>query len=108
MAEDNAPRSVADALAEVTRRQGEEESRHQAELTEVDQEVESLKTAMANLQQQLEALAKFREELVAKLTTPSSVRCGSRPRRCRDERQRSPTRSRPGTRICPRPSRTRR
>ncbi|MBW1879185.1 MAG: hypothetical protein JRJ84_12555, partial [Deltaproteobacteria bacterium] len=71
MAEDNAPRSVADALAEVTRRQGEEESRHQAELTEVDQEVESLKTAMANLQQQLEALAKFREELVAKLESVS-------------------------------------
>jgi hypothetical protein len=71
---------VADALAEVTRRLGEEESRHEAEMQEVDQEVESLKTAMANLQQQLEALAKFREELVAKLSSVS----GGVHKRCYD------------------------
>jgi len=80
MAEDNTPRSVAEALAEVTRRLGEEETRHQAELQEVDQEVESLRTAMANLQQQLEALAKFREELVAKLESVS----GGVHKRCYD------------------------
>jgi len=41
-------------------------------LAEVDQEVESLRTAMANLQQQLQALGKFREELVARLESVST------------------------------------
>ncbi len=66
MAEGNALRSVTDALAEVTRRQEEQSSRHSSELAEVDQELESLRTAMANLQQQIEALSKFREELLTK------------------------------------------
>lgn len=72
MADESPPRGVADALTEVSRRRGEEEARHRAELAEVDQEVESLRTAMANLQQQLEALGKFREELVARLDSVST------------------------------------
>lgn len=80
MADGSAARSVADALLEVERRQGEEVARHQAELAEVDQEVESLRTAMANLQQQLDALAKFREELSAKLESVS----GGAPQRSYD------------------------
>ena len=67
MAESTAPRSIADALAEVARRQGELTTRQTGELGEVDQEIASLRTAMSNLQQQLEALAKFRDELAAKI-----------------------------------------
>jgi len=72
MADTTAPRTIADALADVARRQGEEQARHAAELGEVDQEIASLRTAMANLQQQLEALAKFRDELAARVDTVTS------------------------------------
>jgi hypothetical protein len=67
MADITAPRSIADALAEVARRQGEEQARHAAELGEVDQEIASLRTAMTNLQQQLDALARFRDELAGRI-----------------------------------------
>lgn len=58
--------SVVTALQEVGRWRTEELARHQAELSEVDQEVSSLQAAVANLQQQLEALSRFRGELVGK------------------------------------------
>jgi len=58
--------ALADVLKEVTQWKADEETRQNAELVEVDQEVENLRSAMTNLQQQLEALAKFREELVQK------------------------------------------
>ena len=58
--------NLADALAEVLKWEADEQTRQNAELVEVDQEVQSLQTAVANLQQQLEALSKFRGELVAK------------------------------------------
>ncbi len=61
--------TLASVLDEVAKWKADEETRQNAELLEVDQEVQSLQTAVVNLQQQLEALAKFREELVAKGST---------------------------------------
>lgn len=58
--------SVAGILEDVAKWRADEETRQKAELVEVDQEISSLEQAIANLQQQLEALAKFRDELVAK------------------------------------------
>ncbi len=72
MTEASAPRSIADALSDVARRQGEDEERQRGELAEVDAEIHSLKTAMAELEQQLEALTRFREELSAKLDSVST------------------------------------
>jgi uncharacterized protein YoxC len=60
------PRSVAAALEEVAQWRSEAEERQKTELGEVDKEVENLQVAVANLQQQLEALAGFREELLGK------------------------------------------
>lgn len=60
---------VADALAQVAKWKADEESRHNTELSEVDQEVASLQTAIENLKQQLEALGRFRQELLGKLET---------------------------------------
>ena len=64
--ESGVARSVASALEEVARWRAEAEERHKAELQEVDTEVESLQQAVANLQQQLEALGRFKEELVGR------------------------------------------
>ncbi len=60
-------RSVADALAEVAQWRTDEEARHGTELAEVDQEVASLQTGIENLKQQLEALGRFRTELLGKV-----------------------------------------
>lgn len=67
MAEGFALRSVAEALGDVARWKADEESRHNTELAEVDQEVASLQTAIENLKQQLDALGRFRTELLGKL-----------------------------------------
>ena len=66
MADGSGLRSVADALGEVAQWRAEEEARHSAELAEVDQEVASLQTGIENLKQQLEALGRFRTELLGK------------------------------------------
>jgi hypothetical protein len=58
-----AAKSVNDALAEVDRWKSDEESRHKAELVEVEQEITNLENAIDNLKQQHEALLKFRDEL---------------------------------------------
>lgn len=63
MAKATAPRKVSDALQEVARWRQETDAKHRSELGEVDQEIESLRTAVANLQQQLEALRRFRDEV---------------------------------------------
>jgi len=66
MTTDAPAHTLAEALGEVAKWKADEETRQNAELVEVDQEVQSLESAVANLNQQLEALAKFREELLAK------------------------------------------
>jgi hypothetical protein len=58
-----APSTVADALAGVERWKAEEEKRHTTELSEIESEMGSLRSAMANLQQQLDALEKVRGDL---------------------------------------------
>jgi len=58
-------RSVADALGEVSSWRSESEAGHRKKIDEAEQEIESLKAAVANLQQQLEALDKYRDGLVA-------------------------------------------
>jgi hypothetical protein len=58
---DGTPRSVSAALDEVSRWRTEAEARGKAEVAEVDQEIESLRTAIANLEQQIEALRKSRD-----------------------------------------------
>jgi len=50
----------------VAKWRAEQESKVQTEIAEVDQEIGSLTTAISNLQQQMEGLAKFRGELLAK------------------------------------------
>lgn len=67
MADATAPSSVAHALDAVNRWKSEEESRFNSELAEVDQEVASLRTAIENLNQQLEALGRFRGDLLGKV-----------------------------------------
>jgi hypothetical protein len=57
------PQSLASALDEVSSWRSEAEQKTRTELAEVDQEIESLQTAMQNLQQQLDALRRFREEV---------------------------------------------
>jgi len=58
--------TVSGALAEVDRWKNDEEARHKAELTEVEQEISNLDAAIANLHQQLEALQTFRTDLLVK------------------------------------------
>lgn len=58
------PRSLAEALDEVQRWRGEEQARHAAELAETDQEIQGLKAAILNLQQQLSARERARADLV--------------------------------------------
>ncbi|MBT3221321.1 MAG: hypothetical protein HN348_19740 [Proteobacteria bacterium] len=65
----NQPTSVEVALRDVRVWKTEQARRQSAELAEVDQEVENLKTAVDNLKQQLAALGKFRSELVGKSAT---------------------------------------
>lgn len=67
MADGTGLRSVAEALAEVAQWRTDEEARHGTELAEVDQEVASLQTGIENLKQQLEALGRFRTELLGKV-----------------------------------------
>lgn len=76
MADGSELRSVADALAEVARWRADEEARHSTELAEVDQEVASLQTGIENLKQQLEALGRFRTELLGKVDTIDSTVAG--------------------------------
>jgi hypothetical protein len=58
--------SVDVALKSVASGRADQERKDAAELAEVDQEVEGLQTAIANLTQQLQTLASFRDELRAK------------------------------------------
>jgi hypothetical protein len=57
-------RSVATALEEVARWRSEEEARQATDLAEADQEIQSLKAAIGNLEQQLAGLLRLRGELV--------------------------------------------
>jgi hypothetical protein len=57
------PRSVATALEDVTRWRSEAAGKTKSELAEVDQEIENLGTAISNLQQQIAALRKSREDI---------------------------------------------
>lgn len=61
-----APRSVSSALEEVTHWKSETAQKSKNELGEVDQEVENLRTAINNLQQQIEALQRSREEIATR------------------------------------------
>lgn len=58
--------TVAAVLADVERWKADEEARHKAEMVEVEQEIKNLQTAIGNLQQQLEALTRFRSDLDGK------------------------------------------
>jgi hypothetical protein len=58
--------TVTGALQEVAEWREAARARHQDEIKEVDLEVENLRKAVANLQQQLDALGRFRDELVGK------------------------------------------
>ncbi len=58
-----APSTVADALAGVERWKADEEKKHTAEMSEIESEVGSLRSAIANMQQQLDALEKVRVDL---------------------------------------------
>lgn len=58
-----APRSVANALEDVATWRSEAGTKTKSELAEIDQEVENLHTAIKNLQQQIEALRKTREDV---------------------------------------------
>lgn len=58
-----APRSLASALEEVAAWRSEQEGKAKAELAEVDSEIDSVRSAIANLTQQLEALRRFRDEV---------------------------------------------
>ncbi len=60
------PPTVAGGLEEVAQWRAGAQTKQQTELAEVDKEVESLQQAVNNLQQQLQALARFREELLQK------------------------------------------
>ena len=62
------PRSLASALDGVNAWRQEQESKTQAELAEVDSEIESVKSAIANLTQQLDALHRFRDEVSRRTT----------------------------------------
>ncbi|MBX2801710.1 MAG: hypothetical protein KTR31_28790 [Myxococcales bacterium] len=62
-------RLVADALQEVERWRREEESRHTAELKETDDELRNLANAISNLEQQQQALARFRDDLLSKVAS---------------------------------------
>lgn len=65
------PRSVANALEDVARWKSDVAQKSRKELTEVDQEIENIKTAMANLQKQLEALQVNRVDIAAKADSAS-------------------------------------
>lgn len=67
-------RTVSDALAEVERWRADQQARQSAELVEVEQEVKNLENAIANLEQQLKALTKFRAELQGKAASLPSRR----------------------------------
>ncbi len=60
-------RSLAEALDEVARWRAEELARHAAELGETDQEITSLKAAIVNLEQQLAARERSRQDLTERL-----------------------------------------
>lgn len=60
------PRSVELALRAVADWQAEAISRHKTELREADQEAENIRQAILNLQEQLEALGRYRQDLLDK------------------------------------------
>jgi hypothetical protein len=70
------PRSLASALADVGSWRAEAEQKTKSELAEVDAEIESLLTAMQNLQQQLEALRRFRDEVARRDTSLGDEQSG--------------------------------
>lgn len=62
MTQDEAPRSVADALSEVERMREQALTQHKAQLTAFDEEVERLQASIDNLQAQLEAVKASRAQ----------------------------------------------
>ena len=56
MSQDEAPKTVADALSAVQRMQAQAAEQHKAQLAEFDQELERIRTSIANLQAQLTAV----------------------------------------------------
>jgi len=61
MTQDEAPNSVADALAAVQKMQEQAAEQHTSQLQEFDQELERIRTSIQNLQAQLEAVQQSRD-----------------------------------------------
>ena len=61
MSQDEAPKTVADALSAVQRMQAQAAEQHKAQLAEFDQELERIRTSIANLQAQLTAVQESRD-----------------------------------------------
>jgi hypothetical protein len=59
-------RSIPEALAEVEQWRADEERRHQTELADVDLEIRNLEGALLKVQNQLEAVRKYRANLAAR------------------------------------------
>jgi hypothetical protein len=59
-------RSIPEALAEVEQWRADEERRHQTELADVDLEIRNLEAALLKVQNQLEAVRKYRADLAAR------------------------------------------
>lgn len=62
-------RSVADALEDAARWRADEDSRHKAQMVEVEQQLVELRQAIAGLQDKLDALVQFRDGLAEKAST---------------------------------------
>lgn len=62
MSQDEAPPNVADALAAVDRMREQALEQHRAQLTSLDEEMERLRSSIANLQAQLEAVEAHRAQ----------------------------------------------
>lgn len=66
-------RSLAEALDEVARWRADELARHAADVAETDQEIASLKAAIVNLQQQLAARERARQDLAERLPSVNAM-----------------------------------
>ncbi len=71
-------RSLTEALEEVARWRVDELARHAAELAETDQEISSLKAAIVNLEQQLAARERSRQDLMDRLPSVDATEVGRR------------------------------
>ncbi|MFK7931084.1 MAG: hypothetical protein AB8H79_23055 [Myxococcota bacterium] len=76
MTQDEAPNSVADALAAAENMRREAESRHQQQLSEFDEEVSRLEQAVANLTAQLDAVRESRAQSEAAHVAAGSASAG--------------------------------